>query len=855
MADVFDGGETEEDAVSGGGEICGGDLDVGGNDGDAELAALADVLDDIFGLGGFGGEESGHELDGVVGLEPGGVIGEEGVGGGVGFVEAIACELLHEVEELTGALFVELAGGGSGHEDVALLGHLGGIFFTHGTAQEVGATEGVTADGGADLHDLLLIDDDAEGFAEDGFELVEHKLDGAAAPFAFDEVVDHAALDGAGTIEGVEGGEVFDGGGLVAAKDVAHAAGLELEDAGGEGAVEDFFVGFEVVKGDGGEIDFGVAVGTDELEAVINDGQGGEAEKVHLEKAHLLDGFHVVAGDDSVVFCAGYGDQLGQWLRCDDDAGGVDPGASDEAFEAESGVDKLSDLGVFVGEGERRRVFEGLLDGDADGGGDEFGDAIDFTVGHVEGAANVFDGGFGGHGVEGDDLRDLVGAVLAADILDDFDATVHAEVDVDIGHGDAFGVEEALEEEVVLEGIDVGDAHHVGDERTGGGTATGADGNSLLAGVLDEVPHNHEIAGKLHLLDAVYFAIEAGFVVGDGLAELAGVFEVLDGGFAAGTPAVAADLLEVGVEVHAVGAIELGEGIFDFGEFEVAALRELHGAGADFGSVGEEAVHLFGGLDVELLGIELEALGIVHGPGGLDAEEDFVGAGVLVFDVVGVVGGDQRDVEVAFEAEHGFGDGFVGGEAVVLDFEEEVAAAEHGFEVAGGLFGEVVVPFHEVLGDLAGEAAGEADQAFGVFGEEGLGDAGLFVEAVEGGLGGEADKVAVAGFVFGEDEEVIVLGVRVGVLAEVGVFLADVELAAEDGLERLFVHGVEEVDGAVDVAVVGDGGGGLADLGEVLGELVDVAGTVEERVVGVEMEVGELCGHEGSLLPGYGWQR
>jgi len=55
------------------------------------------------------------------------------------------------------------------------------------------------------------------------------------------------------------------------------------------------------------------------------------------------------------------------------------------------------------------------------------------------------------------------------------------------------------------------------------------------------------------------------------------------------------------------------------------------------------------------------------------------------------------------------------------------------------------------------------------------------------------------------------------------------------------------MDGAVDVAVVGDGGGGLTDFGEVLGELVDVAGTVEERVVGVEMEVRELSGH-GPIL-------
>ena len=56
-------------------------------------------------------------------------------------------------------------------------------------------------------------------------------------------------------------------------------------------------------------------------------------------------------------------------------------------------------------------------------------------------------------------------------------------------------------------------------------------------------------------------------------------------------------------------------------------------------------------------------------------------------------------------------DGFVGCEVMVLDFEEEVAAAEDLFEVAGGGLGSLVVAGHEVLGDLPGEAAGEADEA------------------------------------------------------------------------------------------------------------------------------------------------
>ncbi len=53
------------------------------------------------------------------------------------------------------------------------------------------------------------------------------------AVLAVDEVVDHAALDRAGTVERVERGEVFQARGLVAAQDVAHAVRFKLEDGGG----------------------------------------------------------------------------------------------------------------------------------------------------------------------------------------------------------------------------------------------------------------------------------------------------------------------------------------------------------------------------------------------------------------------------------------------------------------------------------------------------------------------------------------------------------------------------------------------------------------------------------------------
>ena len=93
--------------------------------------------------------------------------------------------------------------------------------------------------------------------------------------------------------------------------------------------------------------------------------------------------------------------------------------------------------------------------------GNELGDAVDFADLHVEHAAHVFDRGARAERAERDDLGDLLAPVLFGDVLDHLAAPARAEVDVDIGHADALGIEEALEQQTVLERIDVGDLHGV----------------------------------------------------------------------------------------------------------------------------------------------------------------------------------------------------------------------------------------------------------------------------------------------------------------------------------------------------------------------------------------------------------
>jgi hypothetical protein len=62
-----------------------------------------------------------------------------------------------------------------------------------------------------------------------------------------------------------------------------------------------------------------------------------------------------------------------------------------------------------------------------------------------------------------------------SDVVDHAVASVHAEVDVEVRHRHAFGIEEAFEQQAVAQRIEIGDAERVGDQRTGAGAAARAD--------------------------------------------------------------------------------------------------------------------------------------------------------------------------------------------------------------------------------------------------------------------------------------------------------------------------------------------------------------------------------------------
>ena len=125
-------------------------------------------------------------------------------------------------------------------------------------------------------------------------------------------------------------------------------------------------------------------------------------------------------------------------------------------------------------------------------------------------ASDIPDRALGCHLGEGDDMGHAVLSVGVHHVLQHFGAAGVIEVDVDIRHGDTFGVEEPLEEEPVLDRIDVCDAERIRDGRPcRRATAWPYPNAQFLAGGMDIILDDEEIAGKLHFVDGRKFFVNA----------------------------------------------------------------------------------------------------------------------------------------------------------------------------------------------------------------------------------------------------------------------------------------------------------------------------------------------------------
>ena len=243
------------------------------------------------------------------------------------------------------------------------------------------------------------------------------------------------------------------------------------------------------------------------------------------------------------------------------------------------------------------------------------------------------------------------------------------------------------------------------------------------------------------------------------------------------------------------------------------------------GKVGKERRHLVARLHVELVRLHLHAGGIVQRALGLDAHEHVLHLPVLFFEVVHVVGRNQSDVRLARELHQKRQDLLLFGNAVILDLNVKVLA-ERFFHLQGKRLCLFVLARKKKARNTPRKAGREADDAVRMLFEDGIVDARAVVVAVYKGKRIELDEVDVARLVFGEQDKVI--GLLIDVLA---VVVHDVEFAADDRLDLIFLALFGKLQGGVHVAVIGDRNRVDAVVYAMTHQIVHLDGAVQKTVL------------------------
>ena len=268
-------------------------------------------------------------------------------------VEAVAGKFVHLVEDLGRRRPVDVVGDRSGDEGLALGLHLLLDLLAHRPAQDICLSQAESGELLGDLHDLFLVDHDAEGFLQDplerGVQIVRLLLPVLAGDIARNVV--HRPR----TIEGDDGDDVLETIGLQLAQRIAHARAFQLEHAG-RIPMAQHGVGLGIVERQARQIEFD-ATTAHQLLGLGEDGQRLEAEEIELHQPDLLHILHAELRHRHVG--ARIAVERNEFLERpvgDDDAGGMGGCVAIESFEFARDVEQPPDVGIF-GDGRAQLPF------------------------------------------------------------------------------------------------------------------------------------------------------------------------------------------------------------------------------------------------------------------------------------------------------------------------------------------------------------------------------------------------------------------------------------------------------------------------------------------------------------------
>ena len=435
----------------------------------------------------------------------------------------------------------------------------------------------------------------------------------------------------------------------------------------------------------------------------------------------------------------------------------------------------------------------------------------------------------------------MVGAVFVDDIVDDPPPSLVVKIDVDVGQAHTVRIEEPLEQQIVLDGVHIRDAHAVGHRRSRSRPTTWPHTHAHLACGGREILNDQEVARVPRALDGFQFEVQA-------LLDLRGDFSV-----PLFSPQVG-DVAQVGIFATLAAIL----GVFRMHEFfrnvkrrkqhvalqriALALVHQRGNVGHGLRNVREQRLHLRRRLQVEAVVGEAKpefaatladvALGLTHVACILDTEKDVVGVALVFARVVAVVARHQLDAMLGRHLLK---------EVVHHGLLLQPVSVQFGIEIVPhqalpphkSFFRLILTHVEHQRRHLSEKTSSQNDKVFLEFLHEGPVDAWHVVESIRVGLGRQFGQVVVTVLVLGQKHRrvsVVLFGLVVHVFA-------DIQFRPHDGLDALFVARPHELKSRHHVPMVGHRQGRHAHLLRRSNEFTHRAHRLEHAELGMHVQV------------------
>ena len=250
---------------------------------------------------------------------------------------------------------------------------------------------------------------------------------------------------------------------------------------------------------------------------------------------------------------------------------------------------------------------------------------------------------FGRQRAERHDLADRFFAVFFAYIFNHAATVGLAEVDIEVRHGHAFGVQETLEQQRVFQRVKVGNLQRIRHQRACTRTTTRPHRAAVLFCPVDKVLHNQKIAREAHLDNRLQLEIQTRLIFGHfcvallfiGIQHFHTFAQTLIGQHA-----------QIIIQRHTFWRRKIRQEILAQFQFHITAFGNFQRIGQCGRQIGKTFRHFFRAREILAVGKIMWPLVVRHHPAAGNAHTGIVRCEVFALQKLGRMGRHHRQIQL-----------------------------------------------------------------------------------------------------------------------------------------------------------------------------------------------------------------